>query len=94
MRVVVSTGRCRQWCDQFPAIWRRVLKGQEQKPGEKSRALCNSSQTTEAEGQAQGSGSQEGRRKETEEILRRSNQKDKVLKGVTGSCREAVLKHV
>ena len=24
----------REWCDQFPAIWRRVLKGQEQKPGE------------------------------------------------------------
>ena len=70
------------------------MKGQEQKPGEKSRALCNSSQTTEAEGQARGSGSQEGGRKETEEILRRSNQKDKVLKGVTRSCREAVLKHV
>ena len=31
---------CREWCDQFPAIWRRVLKGQEQKPGERSRALC------------------------------------------------------
>lgn len=30
----------REWCDQCPEIWRRILKGQEQKPGERSRAFA------------------------------------------------------
>lgn len=63
----------RAWCDQFPAIWRSVLKGQSRSQGN----FCNSSQTTGAEGQAWGSGGQEGGRKESEEILRRSSQKDR-----------------